>query len=276
MEKKGNDINDDATQMVEDGLAWLRLEHEVAAAATARQALHRRQQRMRSAGGLVLLCMAIGLWYFMTDKPRTNQSQPAEKTSPLPAPESTPVIDTLLHSTPTPSEKPLKTTPIAANKSENSPRYDAPLLRGGSSAPDPHRKALLDAIWHTDYPAQSMQLSADFTNADRLLRNREFEEAYVNLQKLERKMPDNDTLRLLKGYCLLEMGEGSAALEYLQPLSSRHQDWQAMLDWHQTMAWLLTGSDDKAMEQLKRISAVSKHPYRSRSQRALQLLSKQK
>ena len=85
------------------------------------------------------------------------------------------------------------------------------MIRGDETA-DKARKALLDQLWYTDYPLTGLKTSQSFTKADESLKKRDFNAAYLELGRLEGQMAQNDTLLYLKGYCLMEMGEGEEAL----------------------------------------------------------------
>jgi hypothetical protein len=276
MEEKQPDLNRDAEQLVRDGLDWLRLERDVQAAAATRKTQMRRQARRRWVGGLLLLCLVGAAGFFYLNPLRHTTTPPVENIPPTPPQNMPQSIENQPDTQPSVAPGRSSKTPIAYNNPTQKPtpsRYSAPAVRGTDNPTDAKRKALLDEIWHTEYLGKDLSMSADFASADRLLRNRDFEGAYVDLQRLTHRYADNDTLRLLKGYCLLEMGEGAAALDYLRPLSARHPDWQSTLDWQQALALLLAGFDEDAQQQFRRISDKPGHPYRIRSQRAVQLLS---
>jgi tetratricopeptide (TPR) repeat protein len=92
------------------------------------------------------------------------------------------------------------------------------------------------------------------------------------LQRLERKLPENDTLRLLKGYCLMEMGEGAEALIYFEKLKGKKPDWELTLEWYRGLSSLLTGDKEQAMAIFSKIAAEPRHPYREQSKKAIQVL----
>ena len=165
------------------------------------------------------------------------------------------------------------TGPIAeiAPDELDSPLYPSPNIRGENEE-NPARKALLDKIWYTEYPLANTLLSEPFKPADQLLKSRDFNNAYVRLQRLERNQPANDTLRLMKGYCLLEMGEGAEALASLEGLETQHPDWNPQLEWLRGLALVLSGEKEKAVAQFRSIVSQTKHPYRLQSERAIELL----
>ena len=85
-------------------------------------------------------------------------------------------------------------------------------------------------------------------------------------------MAGNDTLRYLKGYCLLEMGEGNEALTYFEPLQGRHAAWEPQLQWYRGLAMLLADKRPEALALFKRVAAKSGHLYRRQAEKALKLL----
>ncbi len=165
------------------------------------------------------------------------------------------------------------TGPIAeiAPDELDSPLYPSPNIRGENSE-NPAWKALLDKIWYTEYPLVNTPVSEPFKPADQLLKSRDFNNAYVRLQRLERNLPTNDTLRLMKGYCLLEMGEGAEALASFEGLEAQQPNWNAQLEWLRGLALVLAGEKEKAVAQFRSIVSQAKHPYRLQSERAIELL----
>jgi hypothetical protein len=153
----------------------------------------------------------------------------------------------------------------------DSPLYPSPNIRGENSE-NPAWKALLDKIWYTEYPFVNTLLSEPFKPADQLLKSRDFNNAYVRLQRLERNLPANDTLRLMKGYCLLEMGEGAEALVSFEGLEAQQPNWNPQLEWLRGLALVLSDEKEKAIAQFRSIVSQTKHPYRLQSERAIELL----
>lgn len=170
-------------------------------------------------------------------------------------------------------EKAQKPPLIAENKASELPlpAYPSPNIRGygGDNAA---WKALLDKVWYTQLPPKSTSFKAPFTAAAALLSNRDFENAFLELETLEAASPQNDTLLLLKGYCLLEMGEGADALRYFQQLDESHPNWKAWLEWHRALAKLISGGKDKASPEFKKIAKQSNHSFQRQAQKTLDLL----
>jgi tetratricopeptide (TPR) repeat protein len=155
-------------------------------------------------------------------------------------------------------------------------RYPAPATQlrslNGSAEDAKALKMLLDQLWYTDYPIPGLQPTGAFAETDQLLNRREFTTAYARLDRLERKLPDNDTLRYLKGYCLLELGQGAEALAYLEPLQGRVAAWNAPLDWYQALGLLQSGQQDKARAAFRRIAAQNGHPFQAYGKKGLEVL----
>lgn len=152
----------------------------------------------------------------------------------------------------------------------DSPLYPSPNVRGENEE-NPAWKALLDKIWYTDYPFANTTLSETFLPVDQLLKARDFGSAYVRLQRLERTVT-NDTLSYLKGYCLLEMGEGAAAFSSFAGLEVNQPNWTPTLEWFRGLSLLIAGEKEKAITQFKTVAAQANHPYRLQSERAIKLL----
>ncbi len=137
-------------------------------------------------------------------------------------------------------------------------------------------KAILNQVWYVDYPLTRLKVSPAFKQADESLKQRDFTTAYLQLDHLlESNLveADNDTLRYLKGYCLLEMAEGNEALTYLNPLQGRHAAWEPQLQWYRGLAMLLTDERKKALALFKQLEAQPLHPYRRQAGKAVGLLS---
>jgi len=176
-----------------------------------------------------------------------------------------------------PSEKQRKKKapgPIAQNPSANplsAPLHPSPNVRGQSND-NKEWKALLDQLWYTSFPPANTTINAPFDEAAQLLGQRNFTKAFVKLEILERKIPQNDTLNYLKAYCLMEMGEGKDALRYFDQLEESHPDWQAELQWYRGLSQLLFGGSKDAIPVFKNIVATPDHPFKQQSQKALELL----
>lgn len=163
--------------------------------------------------------------------------------------------------------------PIAQNQKDEN-RYismNAPRLRGSNASLDSSGQVRLDAVWHTEYPPKALKLSETFRQVDGLLQQRDFSKSYARLQLLERKIPANDTLFFLKGYCLLEQGEGGEALRYFDQIKNKSLAGNDLLEWYHGLAFLLLGDDGNAKKIFTTISANPAHAFRQQAQQALKL-----
>lgn len=163
--------------------------------------------------------------------------------------------------------------PIAQNQpNENtfSP-VPAPRLRGQGASTDTARQALLDAAWFTEYPPQGLEVGEAYLQVDELLRQGDFSKSYARLQLLERKMPANDTLLFLKGYCLLQRGEGGEALRYFDKMENEKPFGKDLLEWYRGLAFLLSGEDGKAKKIFRDISAKPAHAFNRQARQALKM-----
>ncbi len=257
----------DAARQVMEGLSGLRLENKVAEVAAERQALLR--QRFWSlviwaAAGVVLIA---GATFWLFKQPETKDVQ---NTAP-PIQQQPIANDQAPPQTPEDKKDP---NPIAQRNTPDrlpSPRFSSPTIRGENQE-NKALKALLDQVWYTDYPPAGMVVSAAFEKADAFLKSRDFSNAYVQLQRLERKMPENDTLQYLKGYCLMEMGEGAEALTYFDKVTGKQAGWEMSLEWYKSLSWLLTGDREKALSVFKSIAATPKHSYKEQARKAQQMI----
>ncbi len=267
---------------IREGLRQVHLKEKVSQVATLRKRWQRQRfWRFIGLSGL-LVSLVISLFIFAFQS--TKKTTPREASKELPEntlqnPQNGKSTETEQkqpgNSILQPKQKSKKryTGPIAeiAPDELDSPLYPSPNIRGENSE-NPAWKALLDKIWYTEYPLVYTPISEPFKPADQLLKSRDFNNAYVRLQRLERNLPANDTLRLMKGYCLLEMGEGAEALVSFEGLEAQQPNWNAQLEWLRGLALVLSGEKEKAVAQFQGIVSQSKHPYRLQSERAIELL----
>ncbi|MFN4256144.1 MAG: hypothetical protein ACK4Q5_14180, partial [Saprospiraceae bacterium] len=99
--------------------------------------------------------------------------------------------------------------------------------------------------------------NAHFRQLDSLLKIKSFGTAYARLQRLERTLPANDTLLLMQGFCLLEMGEGSEAAGRFGQLADKPTPWQPSARWHQALGLLSAGRDVEALGVFKTIAGTA-------------------
>lgn len=261
-----DDSERDAAKQILEGLSGIRLEQKVQEVAAERRAWLRRRFWARVAfWAALVLIPGVAFLIFQEKEKSALPSQPQNIQQPDGL-EKRPNID------PQAPIEEKKNIPIADNRVPGkTPLYPAPIIRGEQNENKP-LKALLDQIWETDYPPKGLILSETFVKADSLLKARDFSAAYVQLQRLERRLPANDTLRLLKGHCLLEMGESADALRYLDGLDQQHANWTMRLEWYSGLALLLQDNKQAAGEMFRKIAANPSHTYRQQAERARKLL----
>lgn len=255
-----------AAAQVMEGLTGLRLESKVREVAAERAALRRRAFWQRFLVSMVALALVAGAAYlFLRGEkmpPVQQQHAPQADTPTNPAEK-------------TPDKK--ENAPIAQLRTEErlpNPRDPAPdvtMIRGDETA-NKALKALLDQIWYTDYPLKGLKVNGPFKQADEHLKKRDFNAAYLALEQLETAQSGNDTLRYLKGYCLLEMAEGNEALTYFDPLQGRHPAWEPQLQWYRGLALLLADEREKALALFQKLAKQSQHPYHRQAGKAAELI----
>lgn len=229
-------------------------------------------------GGLlaILLLCTAGYFLFMPGKTAVAPGVlPALETPSTPAqPGAVPDNPggTAPQTTPptAPGKKPPANRPIAANTPLPDPRYPAPNIRGGGPQ-DTALAALLDRVWYMNFPPPATRFTTPFDEAGRLLQERDFSKAYIRLELLERGNPANDTLQFLKGYCLLELGQGREALRYFDPATG-NATWAAYRQWYRALALLSSGRRDEAKTTLEAIRATRGHPFQRQGAKALELM----
>lgn len=267
---------------VRQGLSQLRLQKKVADAAAARKKMTQDRFRRRLLiGFLVSGAVILLLFVVLRDRPVKPSSHISPTGQQQPGGQNLPDSDTLqreektqsLPEIPDKSKKTPSRQPIAQTSPEElpPPLYPGPNVRG-SNSDNKAWKAMLDQLWYTDYPAAGFAIPATFSETDQLLKARDFNKAYVRLQRLERTLPENDTLRYLKGYCLMEMGEGAEALTYFENLEKTLPGLEPQLQWYRGLCLLLTGDREKAAIEFKKIAALARHPYSLQSKRAVALM----
>ncbi|MCB0644752.1 MAG: hypothetical protein KDC44_24070 [Phaeodactylibacter sp.] len=216
--------------------------------------------------GLLSLLLLAGLFFYpaQSDADLQNlQSSPV----PQPNPDSTAQFENQI-SPPIEqeeeAERPAIKKPIAGiepGEQPVSPRVQpAPKLRGSGTAADTARQALLDAIWYTQYPPAQASFGVPFGQVDTLLRKSDFSGAYARLQLLERQGSAGDTLAFLKGYCLLERGEGAEALRYFDQIAKPQVFGSQLLNWYKGLALLLQGEQAAAKRQFEKIAQQQDQP----------------
>lgn len=259
-----------AADLVREGLAGLRLEAKIAEVAATRRAWLRRRFRQRAiALGIGLLMLgALAFWV----------SRRTDSHTPSIPPEKTPVspqhIENQVPTTPPQQQAPAPQQPIAAGEKPSAAtnsRAPAPTIRGENEV-DEKRKARLAQVWAVEYPPAGFVANAHFRQLDSLLKIKSFGTAYARLQRLERTLPANDTLLLMQGFCLLELGEGSEAAGRFGQLADKPTSWQPSARWHRALGLLSAGRDAEALRAFKTIAGTAGDPFRERARRAAWLL----
>lgn len=223
---------------------------------------------------VLLLCLA-GYFFFRGNKqaatPATTTPPPRNEWKPemqptVPSEPATPATTptTVEEEKTTPSQpKPIAVLPL--------PDFPAPNVRG-ENGNNTAWKAMLDKLWYTQLPPKATSFGAPFGAVVAKISKRDFENAFVELETLEGTLPANDTLSLLKGYCLLEMGEGADALRNLERLEGGHSNWKAWLEWHRALARLISSGKDQALPEFQSVAKQSNHSYQQQARKALNLL----
>lgn len=267
-----------AARQVVDGLSELRLQAKVKEVALERAALYRRMFWQRFLLAVVALMLVVGAAYLFFGK-KGSPAAPNVPGQPIEQ-QSNPSVPGRSQDIPPQNTNSKKIDrPVAQlNPDERlpNPRYPAPDATSfrGEEQTSQSLKKLLDQIWYTHYPLTGLSVKEPFLNAHTSLKNRDFNAAYVELDGLEGQFPKNDTLRYLKGYCLLEMGEGLEAQAYLTSLEGRHAAWDAQLQWYRGLAITLTGEQEKALALFQQMAARPQHPYYKQAKKAVGLLTK--
>lgn len=261
-----------AAAQVMEGLTGLRLEAKVREVAAERAALRRRAFWQNILVSVVALVLVAGAAYLFLREEEAMPSVPQQQEQRS-APQAN---NSTIPTEKTPDKK--ENAPIAQLRPEErlpNPRYAAPeatMIRGDEDA-DKALQALLDQIWYTDYPLVGLKVGSSFGKADAYLRKRDFTGAYLELDRLAGQTVDNNALLYLKGYCLLEMGEGAEALVNFDAIQQdSHTTWVPQLQWYRGLAMLLADKRTEALALFKQLAAQPKHPYRRQAEKAAGLI----
>ncbi len=278
-----------AAARLQEGFSALRLEGKVKTAAAARARAKRQRRNNRFGAFLLLLSLSIAVWFWLS-KQETTAPSPFSQEEPLEQEETRPTAPAPVEEAPTnvlekeaqPGETPERTAPTRpptnvpiaqVEPSLPPPPYGAPAtyLRGGNQEETRENKKRLDELWYTGYPLTGLSPAEQYLAVDELLRKRTFTTAYVRLQRLDRQLAPNDTLRYLQAYTLLEMGQGLEALALLDQLEQPPAAWLPQAEWYRGLAALL--ADDKAMAMgiFRKIAKKTNHPYQLQAKKALQI-----
>ncbi|MBK8561942.1 MAG: hypothetical protein IPN76_00955 [Saprospiraceae bacterium] len=264
---------------VREGLRQLRLEAKVAQASTARREWERHRNWRRILVGCAiagLFGLAVFVWVKKeplpptppaTQWPNQEAAPTSEPLQPTDEEEIAPVLPE--KKTTEPIQQPI--AEAKPNLDQLPPPADFPNLRG-EDVEAYELKKLLDQVWYAQYPPAGFKLDGAFEEADALLMGREYEKAYGKLQRLERKLPDNDTLRMMKGFCLMYMGEGTEAIRYFDAVGEQPLPTQQLLEWYRGQCLLLSGKREDALVVFRKIAADPKHSYQRQGKTAVRFL----
>jgi hypothetical protein len=245
-------------------------------------------QRLWLAG--VLLLIGVCTYFFMrpsapTELP-TLHLPPTEQIPVQPAPQAPPANTNPKENQPVKTQQPIATSTPAQAKPRKEiktyrepqqiadlrlPDYPAPQVRG-ENADNSAWKAMLDQIWYTDFSSTAAEIKGPFTDVAALLAKRDFTNAFVQLEMQELKGAANDTLSYLKGYCLLELGEGTDAVRYFEQIENQPESWKTHIQWYRGLGLLSSGDAKKAVLIFKEIASTPNHPYRKHAQKALDII----
>ncbi len=279
-----------AAEQVLAGLDTIRLEEKIKRAAAQRKRLQfiKRVQLV----GLILLALLLvsGIYWWTsgdeealstqssTEEPIEEQTPSEESSStdiaPPPTEEPTeeetpPVQEEEPQRSQTP-DIPIENLPIAQADPLPDPSYPAPstFLRGQNNQEDSLAKAQLNQLWYTSYPLTGLELDEAYQAVDAALKERNFTRAFINLQRTERTVALNDTLRYLQIYTLLEMGEGEEAQRILNELEAPAAEWTEQQEWYSALSLLLGQDLDGAKIIIDKIAAEENHAYRQQAEKA--------
>ncbi|MEL7248593.1 MAG: hypothetical protein AAFO03_09245 [Bacteroidota bacterium] len=290
-----------AAEQVLMGLDSLKLQQKVKRAAAERIRLQNIARR-RMAGMIILLALLIGAavyWRSLrTNTPAKVEPQRTESRTNEPAvtpstpleTESTPLEENESGTTPPEEESrreeaqeppppPIpENVPIAQSNPQEltplpDPLHDAPntFLRGQNNTTDSVSQARLNALWYTSYPLSGLELGDNLANIGEALQDRNFTQAFIRVQRAERRQNPSDTLAYLKAYTFLEMGQGDEAARALSELGDIPADWQDQSDWYQALALLLAGDLEAAQVLVTEIAQENGHTYQREAQKALEV-----
>lgn len=283
-----------AAEQVLAGLDTIRLEEKIKRAAAQRKRLQL-IKRVQLIGLLLLgLLVAGGVYWWSSAKQEASNSQPsieepidqeppaeeeAGATDIAPPPTEEPTEE---ERTPVPEERPqrsqtpnipIENMPIAQAAPLPDPSYPAPstFLRGQNNEVDSLAKARLNQLWYTSYPLAGLEVAENYQDIDEALKERNFTQAFIRLQRAERTADLNDTLRYLQAYTLLEMGEGAEAQRMLNEIESPAASWTEQQEWYQALSLLLAQDMDGAQNLIRRIAAQEGHAYRQQAEKAIRV-----
>ena len=145
-------------------------------------------------------------------------------------------------------------------------------LRGQGTASSPWEVLVL-RIWDAPFPVPPAMLGERFRPVAEYLMANNTSDAFLLLRKIEQQVPSNDTLSFLKGYCLMQMWEGEAALQSFSTISEKANTWNMEVEWYVALCHLLSGEKEEAIVVFRHITKQSEQLYRDQAKKALKLLT---
>ncbi|MFN4081756.1 MAG: hypothetical protein ACK4NS_12720 [Saprospiraceae bacterium] len=199
--------------------------------------------------------------------PEPSQPKTIPKTIPKTTPKTAPQAPTLAQKpAPTPEKTPEQRRP---RQTAEAPAESVP-TRG--KAPQTDSPSLLPLVGAGAYPPEGWQPGGRWSDPHEWIRDGNPARAYGALSRLERKQPSNDTLLLMKAYCLIELGEGRKAMEYLKRIDTKTESMQAVVEWYRGLSMAADGKRPELEALLQNIAKQPRHPYRQAAQSALDQL----
>lgn len=135
-------------------------------------------------------------------------------------------------------------------------------VRGSSKSSGKEWMQLIESVWQTKFSENPTDYGVRFIKIVELLNEGKYPDAYVQLQFENLELTANDTLNFLKGYCLLEMKEGSEALKHFDEIKAGNP-WKEKIDWYRVLAYLLAGDLEDARKNLEEIIREKEHSFQS-------------
>lgn len=216
---------------------------------------------------VLLIVPAVTFWMLSRDGSPAEDPMPpppSEEKQEPPGDPSSPSPQSKEAEGPAPKEQP---RPPIAGLPEVEPAPDRPSVRGKAEDPGEWER-FVASVWVTRFEPGAWRQEERYAPVAELLQERQFTDAYVQLQLLEMTLPENDTLHFLKGYCLLEMREGGEALRYFAKLPGDNP-WRQEVEWYSVLALLLQGEREQALTRIRLIAQDAGHPFREEARDVL-------
>ncbi|MEZ4987922.1 MAG: hypothetical protein R2795_23310 [Saprospiraceae bacterium] len=136
-------------------------------------------------------------------------------------------------------------------------------------------QAKYDQIWFTQYPLLNLPLThTRYREVDSLLKHTRYALAYAKLNSLERRIGSNDTLLYLRGYSLLEKGEGQEAYRTFENIVDIPPQWEAQIQWYKGLALLISEDKPVLNDIIKQIASQPNHLYYQQALKVVATLEK--